>query len=36
MRWPVARIVLTNVYVYGGTAVVGTNVVGQLTAAFGS
>ena len=28
--------VLTNVYVYGGTAVLGTNVVGQLTAAFGS
>ena len=28
--------VLTNVYVYGGTAVLGTNVVSQLTAAFGS
>jgi len=28
--------VLTNVYVYGGTAVLGTTVVGQLTAAFGS
>jgi putative cell wall-binding protein len=28
--------VLTNVYVYGGTAVLGANVVGQLTAAFGS
>ena len=27
---------LTNVYVYGGTAVLGTTVVGQLTAAFGS
>ncbi|HZV25491.1 MAG TPA: cell wall-binding repeat-containing protein, partial [Acidothermaceae bacterium] len=28
--------VLTNVYVYGGTAVLGTSIVGQLTAAFGS
>jgi putative cell wall-binding protein len=28
--------VLTNVYVYGGTAVLGANVVAQLTAAFGS
>jgi putative cell wall-binding protein len=28
--------VLTNVYVYGGTAVLGTNVVAQLAAAFGS
>ena len=27
---------LTNVYVYGGLAVLGSNVVGQLTAAFGS
>ena len=27
--------VLTNVYVYGGTAVLGTSIVGQLTAAFG-
>ena len=28
--------VLTNVYVYGGTAVLGASIVGQLTAAFGS
>ena len=27
---------LTNVYVYGGTEVLGTSIVGQLTAAFGS
>ncbi len=27
--------VLTNVYVYGGTAVLGTSIVSQLTAAFG-
>jgi putative cell wall-binding protein len=28
--------VLTNVYVYGGTVALGTSIVGQLTAAFGS